>query len=137
VYLYFKKVLLCSLDNNGAHHVLCVLRYKSEGRWFDSRWCHWNFSLTYSFQSHYGSGVDSASNWNEYQEHFLGVKAGVPKADNLTPSCAVVMKSGYLNFLELSGPLSACNRTDLPYHVLCGLQLTFLFTSIFWLKMIE
>ena len=18
----------------------------SEGRWFDSRWCHWNFSLT-------------------------------------------------------------------------------------------
>ena len=28
-----------------------------------------------SFQSHYGSGVDSASNRNEYQEHFLGVKA--------------------------------------------------------------
>jgi hypothetical protein len=25
---------------------LKVLRYKSEGRWFDSRWCHWNFSLT-------------------------------------------------------------------------------------------
>jgi hypothetical protein len=23
-----------------------VLRHKSEGRWFDSRWCHWNFSLT-------------------------------------------------------------------------------------------
>jgi hypothetical protein len=22
-----------------------VLCYKSEGRWFDSRWCHWNFSL--------------------------------------------------------------------------------------------
>ena len=22
------------------------LYYKSEGRWFDSRWCHWNFSLT-------------------------------------------------------------------------------------------
>jgi len=28
-----------------------------------------------SFQSHYGSGVDSASNRNEYQEYFLGVKA--------------------------------------------------------------
>ena len=26
--------------------VVKVLRYKSEGRWFDSRWCHWNFSLT-------------------------------------------------------------------------------------------
>jgi hypothetical protein len=23
-----------------------VLRYKPEGRGFDSRWCHWNFSLT-------------------------------------------------------------------------------------------
>ena len=28
-----------------------------------------------SFRSHYGLGVDSASNRNEYQEHFLGVKA--------------------------------------------------------------
>jgi len=28
-----------------------------------------------SFQSHYGPGVDSASNRNEYQEYFLGVKA--------------------------------------------------------------
>jgi hypothetical protein len=23
-----------------------ILRYKPEGRGFDSRWCHWNFSLT-------------------------------------------------------------------------------------------
>jgi hypothetical protein len=23
-----------------------ILRYESEGRLFDSRWCHWNFSLT-------------------------------------------------------------------------------------------
>jgi len=23
-----------------------ALRHKSEGRGFDSRWCHWNFSLT-------------------------------------------------------------------------------------------
>jgi len=28
-----------------------------------------------SFWSHYGPGVDSASNRNEYQECFLGVKA--------------------------------------------------------------
>jgi len=27
------------------------------------------------FLSHYGPGVDSASNRSEYQEHFLGVKA--------------------------------------------------------------
>ena len=28
-----------------------------------------------SFRSHYGPGVVSASNINEYQEYFLGVKA--------------------------------------------------------------
>ena len=28
-----------------------------------------------SFRSYYGPGTDSASNRNEYQEHFLGVKA--------------------------------------------------------------
>jgi hypothetical protein len=26
--------------------VVKILCYKSEGCWFDSRWCHWNFSLT-------------------------------------------------------------------------------------------
>jgi len=26
--------------------VIKALCYKSEGRWFDSRWSHWNFSLT-------------------------------------------------------------------------------------------
>ena len=25
-----------------------ALRYNPEGRGFDSRWCHWNFSLTYN-----------------------------------------------------------------------------------------
>ena len=35
------------------------------------------------------------------------------KADNLPPSC-VVTKSGNLNFLEPSGPVQACNGTDLP-----------------------
>ena len=50
------------------------LRYKPEGRGFDSRWCHWIFSLTSSFWPHYGPGVDSASNRNEYQGCFLGVK---------------------------------------------------------------
>jgi len=39
------------------------------------------------------------------------------KADNLPPSCAVVMKSGKLNFLEPSGPLQACNGTDLPFRL--------------------
>jgi len=33
------------------------------------------FIDTKSFLSHYGPGIDSASNRNDYQEHFLGVKA--------------------------------------------------------------
>ena len=52
-----------------------ALRYKPEGHGFDSRWCQWNFSLTQSFRPHYGPGVDSASNKNEYQQFFLGLKA--------------------------------------------------------------
>ena len=53
--------------------VVKVLCYKSVGRWFDPSWCH-KIDIK-SFRSHYGSGVDSASNTNEYREYFLGVKA--------------------------------------------------------------
>ena len=35
----------------------------------------------------------------------------------LAPSCAVVMKSGNLNFLEPSGPLQACNGTNLFFLI--------------------
>ena len=63
----------------GKGHVVAqlveALCYKPKGRRFNSRWCHWIFSLTQSFLSHCGPGVDSASNRNEYQEYFLGVKA--------------------------------------------------------------
>ena len=66
-----------------------------------------------SFRSHYGSGVDSASNRNEYQEYFLGGKGGrCVRLTTLPPSCTVVMKPGNLNFLEPSGPLQACNGTS-------------------------
>jgi hypothetical protein len=34
-----------------------------------------DFFIDIILLSHYGSGVDSASNRNEYQEYFLGVKA--------------------------------------------------------------
>jgi len=68
-----------------------------------------------AIRSHYGPGVDSASNRNEYQEYFVGERRPVRKADNLPPSCAVVTKSGNLNFLQPPGPLRACNRIALPY----------------------
>ena len=61
-------------------------------------------------------GVDSASNRNEYQEHFLGVKSGrCVRLTTLPPSCAVVMKSGNLNSLEPSGPPQTCNGTALCF----------------------
>jgi hypothetical protein len=49
--------------------VVEALRYKAEGRGIDFRWCHWNILLAYDHR------VDSASNRNEYQEYFLGVKS--------------------------------------------------------------
>jgi len=39
----------------------------------------------------YGPGLDSASNRNEYQEYFLGVKSSrCVRLTTLPPSCAVV-----------------------------------------------
>jgi len=63
-----------SYFGNRGSTVVKVLCYKSEGRWFDPSWCQWIFIHIKSFRSHYGPGVDSASNRNEYQDYFLGVK---------------------------------------------------------------
>jgi len=74
-----------------------------------------------SFRSHYGPGVDSASNRNEYQEYLMGVKSGrCVRLATLPPSCAVVTKSESLNFLEPFGSVQACNGTDLPFYITCS-----------------
>ena len=85
--------------------------YALEGRWFRSQLVSLEFIIDIkSFRSHYGPGVDSASNRNEYQNYFLGGKGGrCVRLTTLPPSCAVVTKCGNLNFLEPSGPLRACN----------------------------
>jgi len=65
------------------------LRYKPQGLGFDSRWYHWNFSLSLSSWLHYGPGVDLASSRNEWQEYFLegvGVKGGRWGLTTLPPS---------------------------------------------------
>ena len=47
---------------------------------------------------------------------FSGGKGGrCVRLTTLPPSCAVVMKSGNLNFLEPSGPAQACNGPALPF----------------------
>ena len=42
--MYLRLNLLASQVLSSRCHN--VLRYKSEGRWFDPSWCHWKFSLT-------------------------------------------------------------------------------------------
>ena len=42
--LLLQQYLVISGDRGGT--VVKVPCCKSEGRWFDRRWCHWNFSLT-------------------------------------------------------------------------------------------
>jgi hypothetical protein len=67
--------------------------YKLQGRGFDSRWVHLDFSIYPTFQPHYGPGVDSASNRNEYQESSWGLKGGglAYKVDKLTAICEPIV----------------------------------------------
>jgi len=73
--------------------------------------------LTNSFRLHYGPGVDSASNRNEYRCICWGKGDRRLRLTTFPPSCAVVMKSGNFNFLETSGPLQACNGTALTFNI--------------------
>jgi hypothetical protein len=81
-YRYFCNAFLpCTID-------LTALRYKPEGRGFDSRLSNWNFSLRI-LRPHYGPGVDLAFNRDDYQEYFLGDKDGrCVGLTTLPPSCA-------------------------------------------------
>ena len=56
------------------------------------------------------------------------------KADNLPPSCAVVTKSGSPKFLEPSGPVQACNVTDLPFFTLYVYNLMYYFHDVTYFK---
>jgi hypothetical protein len=65
---------LVNPTNDLKIHIYATYNFWKEGRGCDSRWGHWDFSLTYSFRPHYDPGVDSACNRNEYQEYLRGVK---------------------------------------------------------------
>ena len=76
--------LVCFMCCNISEYSICkgtavalvnVLFYKSEGRCLIPSGVISFFIDIKSFRSHYGPGVDSASNRNEYQEYFLSVKA--------------------------------------------------------------
>jgi hypothetical protein len=76
----------------------------------------WTYYTSLSFWPHYGPGVDSASNRNEYQEYFLGGKGGRCVGLTTLHHMPVVWKSGNLNILEPSGPVQACNGIALPFY---------------------
>jgi hypothetical protein len=78
-----------------------ALRYKPEGRGFDS------------FQPHYGPGVKLSSNRNEYWEYFLGVRAAGAYYCQPYHHVPIVWKSGSFNLLEPSGPVQTCTGTAL------------------------
>ena len=83
----FKFVTPYRLVNTDILEVSCNPRGTAVAQWL--RWCATNrkvagsipagvsgyFIDIKSFRSHYGSGVDSACNRNEYQEYFQVVKA--------------------------------------------------------------
>ena len=60
-------IIIIINPGNAVTQLVETLRYKPEGCEFDSRWGHWNFSLTLSFRPHCGPGVDSASEASEYR----------------------------------------------------------------------
>jgi len=62
-YLY-NEILLYSFSECAVAQLDEALRYKREGSRFDSRWDHWNYSLT--------SSSNSNSDRNEYQGYLLG-----------------------------------------------------------------
>ena len=107
LYFTFTYVYLCWVGMSGGYAVAQsneTLRYKPEGRGFTSRGSS-DFSLTLSFRSHYGPGVDSAFNRNNYQMCSLGGKNGrCVGLTTLPPSCADCLNVlGHSNSWSLRG----------------------------------
>jgi hypothetical protein len=78
-------------------HLVEALRYKPEGRGFDSRW-RLKIFLNLTFRPHYDRVVDTASNRNEHQRFFLRRKDGRCVGLTILPPS----RADSLNILETS-----------------------------------
>jgi len=108
---------LVVFNGDRSSTVVKVLCYKFEGGWFDPSWCqcifHWHNILPIALWPWGRQPLTEMST----RSISWGKGGRCVRLTTLLPSCAVVMKSGNLNFLEPSGPLQACNRTALPLVV--------------------
>ena len=69
-------VLYCILSGTAVAQLLrCCATNRKVAGWIPAVVSGYFIDIK-SFRSHYGPGVDSASNRCEYQEHFLGGKGG-------------------------------------------------------------
>jgi hypothetical protein len=97
------------------------------------------------FKLHNPSGRTMALGSTQFQKWVWGVFPGgkggrCVRLTILPPSCAVVMNSGNLNFLDPSGPLQACNGTALllPYRFkLCNMLIILLAYSYVYITVVN
>jgi hypothetical protein len=82
---------------------------------------HWILQLTQSFQSHYGPGVGSSSNRNEYQESSLDVKRGrrLRLTILLPPVSRLSRKCDNLDVLQPYKPPRPVTGLALLTHFIC------------------
>ena len=77
MFVFYRNYAICKYDRIifktlATLYCYCCLIGRSQDR---SPVVSLDFSVTYSFRPYHGPGVDSAPSENEYQEHFLEVKA--------------------------------------------------------------